>query len=127
MLCRVPSVTIVGLPGAPVGLRWRTRRRTPLPASFSSIQEMKRPPALSKATEVWPKELPALTRMGLPKVAPASSEKASCVLGVSWASVYQPMATRLSFETAAGPLTGQASICHLSALSDFGGDQWPLV
>ena len=94
----------------------------PLP---SSSQETKAPLWSSSAAETCPKEFPVLTRTGLLNVAPPSPEKTSCVRGESWASVYQAIATRLSFAAANAPLTGHALISHLSGFRIFDGNQRP--
>ena len=63
-----------------------------------------------------------LTITGLVNVAPASDEKTSWTRGLSSASVYQEMATRLSLAAAEAALTGQALISHLSGFRFFGAD-----
>src|SRR5579862_7647235 len=64
--------------------------------------------------------------MGFVNVVPPSEENTSCTLGLSSASVYHAMATRLSLAAADAALTGQALISHLSGYRIFDADHFPL-
>src|ERR1700675_2686533 len=104
-----PSATCSTGPGAPAKLIARTKTRAAPPPVPCSSQDTMAPPS-SRTADVYPKERPVLSVVGLVNVEPLSFENAISVFGESWAPVNQAIATLSPAAATEAALVGQAFI-----------------
>src|SRR5215218_6543819 len=106
-------------PSEPSGATRRTLFAPP--SAPPDIQQTSAEPSASRTTSTRPSTPPSSTRAGVPNVAPASPEKATWTRGRSPSPVNHASATGRPSAATAGPLTGHALICQLSACLNRAG------